>query len=69
MKLTKKIMIALLLGTVVGLSLNMFAPNLFTTLDSYVFYRNNYIILSVLLLTLIFYTIVLYKDLHKKKKV
>ena len=38
MKLTKKIIIALILGAIVGLSLNLFAPNLFTTLDSYVFY-------------------------------
>ena len=38
MKLTKKIIIALLLGAITGLVLNMFAPTLFTTLDSYVFY-------------------------------
>lgn len=38
MKLTKKIIIALLLGAITGLVLNMFTPTLFTTLDSYVFY-------------------------------
>lgn len=38
MKLTKKIIIALLSGAIIGLVLNMFAPTLFTTLDSYVFY-------------------------------
>ncbi len=34
---------------------------------SYSFYRNNCIILSILLLTLIFYSLVLYGELNKKK--
>ena len=62
MKLTKKIMIALLLGTVVGLSLNMFAPNLFTTLDSYVFYPLGNIFTSsikMLVVPLVLFSIIL----------
>lgn len=35
--------------------------------DSILFYRNNYIILTVLLLTLIFYNIILYNDLSKNR--
>ncbi|MGM9927171.1 MAG: dicarboxylate/amino acid:cation symporter [Bacillus sp. (in: firmicutes)] len=38
MKLTKKIIIALVLGALVGLALNMFAPAAFTYLDNYLFY-------------------------------
>jgi len=62
MKLTKRIMIALLLGTVVGLSLNMFAPNLFTTLDSYVFYPLGNIFTSsikMLVVPLVLFSIIL----------
>ena len=55
-------MIALLLGTVVGLSLNMFAPNLFTTLDSYVFYPLGNIFTSsikMLVVPLVLFSIIL----------
>lgn len=34
--------------------------------ESFVFYKNNFIILSVLLITLIFYTIIMNNDLIKK---
>lgn len=37
-------------------------------LNSYRFYRNNYIILIILLFILMFYTILLYKDLLKNNK-
>ncbi|MGN1401397.1 MAG: dicarboxylate/amino acid:cation symporter [Bacillus sp. (in: firmicutes)] len=37
MKLTKRIIIALILGATVGLVLNLFAPDLFTTLNTFLF--------------------------------
>ena len=62
MKLTKKIIIALILGAIVGLSLNLFAPNLFTTLDSYVFYPLGNIFTSsikMLVVPLVLFSIIL----------
>lgn len=62
MKLTKKIIIALILGAVVGLSLNMYAPKLFTTLDSYVFYPLGNIFTSsikMLVVPLVLFSIIL----------
>ena len=51
------------------LSVRMFTfPLSLLVKESYIFYRNNYIILSVLLLTLIFYSLVLYGDLTINKK-
>lgn len=50
------------------LSFKMFSFKLSTlVLNSYKFYRNNYIILSILLFVLIIYTIALYDDYNNKE--
>lgn len=49
------------------LSSRMFSFKVSTLVkESFSFYRNNYIILIVLLVTLIFYTIILNSDIYKK---
>jgi len=50
------------------LSIRMFSFKVsFVITDSLSFYQNNYIILIILLITLIFYSIVLYSELSEKK--
>lgn len=50
------------------LSIRMFSFNVSSIIkDSLIFYRNNYIILTVLILTLIFYSAVLYSEVDIKK--
>jgi Na+/H+-dicarboxylate symporter len=60
--LTKKIIIALILGLLVGFILNLFAPGLFTVLDSYVLYPLGKLFLNLikmLVVPLVFITITL----------
>ncbi len=62
MKLTKKIIIALVLGAVVGLSINMISPTLFTVLDDWIFYPLGKIFTSsinLLVVPLVFFSIIL----------
>ena len=37
MKLTKKILLALFIGAIFGLALNLFVPQIFPTIDQYLF--------------------------------
>ena len=49
------------------LSIRMFFFKVSTLVkESFSFYRNNYIILIILLITLIFYTVILNGDIYKK---
>ena len=49
------------------LSIRMFNFKVSTIVkESFSFYRNNYIILIILLITLIFYTVILNSDIYKK---
>ncbi len=62
MKLTGKTMIALLAGAAVGLLCNLFAPNLFESLDMYLFTPLGQIFLnliSMLVVPIVFLSIVL----------
>ncbi len=62
MKLTKKIIIALVLGAVVGLSINMISPTLFTVLDNWIFNPLGKIFTSsinLLVVPLVFFSIIL----------
>ena len=62
MKLTKKIIIALVLGAVVGLSINMISPTLFTVLDDWIFNPLGKIFTSsinLLVVPLVFFSIIL----------
>lgn len=50
------------------LSIRMFSFKVSSLVkESFIFYRNNYIILSILLAVLIFYSLVLYGELSKQK--
>lgn len=60
--LTRKIIIALILGLLVGFALNLFAPGLFSILDSYVLYPLGKLFLNLikmLVVPLVFITITL----------
>ncbi|MBM7703187.1 dicarboxylate/amino acid:cation symporter [Metabacillus iocasae] len=62
MKLSTKIIIALILGAVVGLALNIFAPDTFTVLDKYAFTPLGQIFLSLikmLVVPIVFFSITL----------
>ena len=62
MKSTKKILLALILGALVGLGLNLYAPTLFTYLDSYLFYPLGKIFTSsikMLVVPLVLFSIIL----------
>lgn len=62
LNLTAKILIALVLGIIVGLSLNVFAPDLFSTLDTFLFSPLGEIFLSLinmLVVPIVFFSLVL----------
>lgn len=62
MSLTKKILIALILGIIVGLGFNLFAPNAFTPLDTYALTPLGQLFLkliTMLVVPLVFFSIVL----------
>ncbi|TDL35418.1 dicarboxylate/amino acid:cation symporter [Jeotgalibacillus sp. S-D1] len=62
LNLTAKILIALVLGIIVGLSLNVLAPDLFSTLDKYFFSPLGEIFLSLinmLVVPIVFFSLVL----------
>ncbi|CDQ25511.1 C4-dicarboxylate permease [Halobacillus karajensis] len=62
MKLTTKIFIGLILGAVVGLALHMAAPDLFSTLDAYVFSPLGTVFLNLikmLVVPIVFFSITL----------
>ncbi|KIL46793.1 dicarboxylate/amino acid:cation symporter [Jeotgalibacillus soli] len=62
LNLTAKILIALVIGIIVGLSLNIFAPNLFAPLDVYLFTPLGQIFLNLItmiVVPIVFFSIVL----------
>ncbi|WP_209020055.1 dicarboxylate/amino acid:cation symporter [Jeotgalibacillus proteolyticus] len=62
MNLTAKILIALVIGIITGLSLNVFAPDLFNVLDTYLFTPLGQIFLSLinmLVVPIVFFSLVL----------
>lgn len=62
LNLTAKILIALVIGIIVGLSLNVLAPDLFSTLDKYLFTPIGQIFLSLinmLVVPIVFFSLVL----------
>lgn len=62
MSLTKKIILALILGVIVGISFNLFAPDAFVYVDTYVFTPIGQIFLkliTMLVVPLVFFSIVL----------
>ncbi|MGD7045177.1 dicarboxylate/amino acid:cation symporter [Jeotgalibacillus proteolyticus] len=62
LNLTAKILIALILGIITGLALNAFAPDLFSTLDTYLFSPLGQIFLSLinmLVVPIVFFSLVL----------
>ncbi|KGA96103.1 sodium:dicarboxylate symporter [Alkalihalobacillus alcalophilus ATCC 27647 = CGMCC 1.3604] len=62
MSLTKKILIALVVGVVVGLGFNLFAPNLFDPIDTYLLTPLGQIFLNLIMMVvvpLVFFSIIL----------